>query len=90
MLSFPDQLLTTRPLIDCTNNEELLMLSQYILIYPHFEEAIDFFFELGCSLSISHDQQVAWVLSNPNFVSYQDEYESLLNQTWIPTNGTNV
>ena len=90
MLSFPDQLLTTRPLVDCTNDEELLMLAQYILIYPHFEEAIDFFFELGCSLSISHEEQITWVVSNPNFVGYQNEYETLLNQTWIMTNVTNV
>ena len=89
----PDQLLTTRPFIDCTHHEEVLMLAQYILIYPHFEEAIDFFYDLGCSLSISHDEQIAWLVSNPNLAPYQNEYEIILNQSWLTanvTNGTNV
>ena len=89
----PDQLLTTRPFIDCTHNEEVLMLAQYILIYPHFEQAIDFFYDLGCSLSISHEEQIAWLVSNPNFAAYQTEYETVLYQSWLSanlTNGTNV
>ena len=86
----PDQLLTTRPLIDCTHNEEVLMIAQYILIYPHFEEAIDFFFDLGCSLSISHEEQIAWLESNPNLAAYQNEYEIILNQSWLTANLTNV